>query len=294
MTMLLLGICRSMYSTATSFLCRIMKSATKCASLVSARFWVATPRHSDSHKGFRGGRTLRGRWLGCCIRYAFETTCVHVMAIDTTIQIGLLSKDNDAQLPFAYRLYKSELDESVDIAVGFKQTFCRPVPIQFIGVWCARFCCRFSQYTQSLFRDTVASIGLLTRKTLPFVTNNTTIRTFRHALALDERRAKFRASYYQHTAPDIAGDVQRPSTYVKPSMIRRTTKTLMRSFSNIAEELSGSTKSKPSFWKRFSQEGQVTLRRGPASPPTIIEPSDNVFTTDVREVWFAGGHAGAC
>lgn len=35
-------------------------------------------------------------------------------------------------------------------------------------------------------RDTVASVGSLVSKTLPFVANNTTIKTFRHALALDE------------------------------------------------------------------------------------------------------------
>ena len=35
-------------------------------------------------------------------------------------------------------------------------------------------------------RDTVASVGLLMSKTLPFTTTNTTIKTFRHALSLDE------------------------------------------------------------------------------------------------------------
>ncbi|VDC07953.1 unnamed protein product [Peniophora sp. CBMAI 1063] len=193
-------------------------------------------------------------------------------------KIGLLSKDNDAQLPFAYRLYKSELEESITIADGFKQTFCRQVPIEFIGVW-----------------DTVASVGLLTRRTLPFVTNNTTIRTFRHALALDERRAKFRASYYQHTAPQLAGDVQRPATSTKPSMMRRATTTLMRSFSDVTEDMApadGSSKIKPSFWKRVSQERQLTLRRKPLpSQPTIVEQGGDSYTTNVREVWFAGGHA---
>ena len=35
-------------------------------------------------------------------------------------------------------------------------------------------------------RDTVASVGVLTTKNLPFTTTNTTIKTFRHALSLDE------------------------------------------------------------------------------------------------------------
>ena len=36
------------------------------------------------------------------------------------------------------------------------------------------------------YRDTVASVGMLMSKTLPFTTANTTIKTFRHALSLDE------------------------------------------------------------------------------------------------------------
>ena len=37
-------------------------------------------------------------------------------------------------------------------------------------------------------RDTVASVGSVISKTLPFVANNVTIKTFRHALSLDEVR----------------------------------------------------------------------------------------------------------
>ena len=35
-------------------------------------------------------------------------------------------------------------------------------------------------------RDTVASVGFLVSRSLPFVTVNNTIKVFRHALALDE------------------------------------------------------------------------------------------------------------
>lgn len=37
-----------------------------------------------------------------------------------------------------------------------------------------------------IIRDTVASVGVLTGRSLPFTTTNTTIKTFRHALSLDE------------------------------------------------------------------------------------------------------------
>lgn len=47
-------------------------------------------------------------------------------------------------------------------------------------------------------RDTVDAVGVISRS-LPFTTSNTIIRTFRHALALDEHRAKFRANLWHRT-----------------------------------------------------------------------------------------------
>jgi hypothetical protein len=62
----------------------------------------------------------------------------------------------------------------------------------------------FSFLTLILFllRDTVHSVGLIPR-TLPFATSNTIVRTFRHALSLDERRARFKANLWNNpTYPD--------------------------------------------------------------------------------------------
>lgn len=39
------------------------------------------------------------------------------------------------------------------------------------------------------------SVGLVPRH-LPFTTSNTVVKTFRHALSLDERRAKFKANHW--------------------------------------------------------------------------------------------------
>ncbi|KAH9033054.1 hypothetical protein EDB84DRAFT_111459 [Lactarius hengduanensis] len=92
-------------------------------------------------------------------------------------KVGLLFKDNTEQIPFAYQLYVSDLSDSDKLVTGFKKTFSRHVPIDFVGVW-----------------DTVASTGIY--KPLPFAGVNTTIKVFRHALALDECRVKFIADYY--------------------------------------------------------------------------------------------------
>lgn len=97
-------------------------------------------------------------------------------------KVGLLSKDNTEQIPFAYKLYKS--DNNAALAQGFKMCFSRVVPIEFVGVW-----------------DTVASVGVVMGKTLPFVDVNTTIRVFRQALALDERRSKFLPNFYHRSVP---------------------------------------------------------------------------------------------
>lgn len=51
------------------------------------------------------------------------------------LQIGLLPKDNPEQVPLAYKLYKSDDKNSRQLAAGFKQTFCRSVIIDFVGVW---------------------------------------------------------------------------------------------------------------------------------------------------------------
>ena len=45
------------------------------------------------------------------------------------------------------------------------------------------------------YRDTVSSVGLIPH-TLPFTKSNTAIRYFRHAISLDEHRAKFQPNFW--------------------------------------------------------------------------------------------------
>jgi uncharacterized protein (DUF2235 family) len=49
-------------------------------------------------------------------------------------------------------------------------------------------------------RDTVNSVGLIPRR-LPFTTSNKVVKTFRHAVSLDERRAKFKANLWNRPNP---------------------------------------------------------------------------------------------
>jgi hypothetical protein len=72
------------------------------------------------------------------VRYCIYILHLSLMPTRFAIQVGLLSKDNTEQIPFAYKLYKSSYPSSSSggtLAKGFKKTFCRPVPIEFVGVW---------------------------------------------------------------------------------------------------------------------------------------------------------------
>ncbi|KAG8910030.1 hypothetical protein FRC01_006588 [Tulasnella sp. 417] len=104
-------------------------------------------------------------------------------------RVGLLPARNVEQVPFAYKIFKDSQKEIAikmkdpddrrgKISGGFKNTFSRRVKVEFVGIW-----------------DTVASVGFIPRS-LPNTSTNLSVKHVRHALALDERRAKFKASYW--------------------------------------------------------------------------------------------------
>jgi uncharacterized protein (DUF2235 family) len=95
--------------------------------------------------------------------------------------VGLLSRGNEAQIPYAIRMLKSK---PIDFAVAasFKKTFsieCKP---HFVGLW-----------------DTVSSVGWVYNAVrFPFTTaaSNADFRLVRHAISIDERRAFFRQNSF--------------------------------------------------------------------------------------------------
>ncbi|KAI0632336.1 hypothetical protein C8Q77DRAFT_1125094 [Trametes polyzona] len=206
-------------------------------------------------------------------------------------KIGLLPRDNPEQIPFAYKLYTKTDQDSLALAAGFKQTFCRTVEIEFVGVW-----------------ETVASVGVLMSRTLPFTTANATIKKFRHALALDEHRVKFLPNFYHRNSqeasatdrdPDASAsssDEQAANTHTTessgvasagPSKLRR------RSLFGKSPKLA----SKVEKTKLQQDHAKAQLRAGQS--PTGSTTSSLVAQalgdripggTDVLEVWFAGCH----
>ncbi|KAJ7726363.1 hypothetical protein B0H16DRAFT_1592666 [Mycena metata] len=103
-------------------------------------------------------------------------------------KVGLLPKCNHQQVPFAYKMYSRE-DEK-----GWRQVACTiphlrrqfsiDVDIELLGVW-----------------ETVSSVGFIPRR-LPFTRSNTDVRYFRHALALDEHRARFQPNFWNRPTPE--------------------------------------------------------------------------------------------
>ncbi|CAE6479853.1 unnamed protein product [Rhizoctonia solani] len=97
-------------------------------------------------------------------------------------KVGLLPRANYQQVPFAYHMYQRDDEEGWEMSNGFKQAFSIDVEIHFMGLF-----------------DTVNSVGLIPRE-LPFAKSNYVVRYFRHAVALDERRSKFKDNLWGRTS----------------------------------------------------------------------------------------------
>jgi uncharacterized protein (DUF2235 family) len=103
-------------------------------------------------------------------------------------KMGLLTQGNEELLPFAWNMFKQEMNEK--IYDGFRHTFSRNVRVHFLGLW-----------------DTVSSIGWMWNpQSLQFTANNPFVDVVRHAVALDERRAYFPQNLWGHE-PNMPTDV---------------------------------------------------------------------------------------
>ncbi|KAK4698570.1 hypothetical protein P7C70_g7703, partial [Phenoliferia sp. Uapishka_3] len=103
-------------------------------------------------------------------------------------QVGILLPGNGESINLAYDIYKSNDKWLIKpdcgtkdcrkcgelLADSFKRSFSRSADIHFVGVW-----------------DTVASVGAVIPRSLPFANGAEAIKFFRHAVSLDERRSRF-------------------------------------------------------------------------------------------------------
>lgn len=149
-------------------------------------------------------------------------------------------------------------------STAFKKAFSVDVDIEFLGVW-----------------DTVCSVGLIPR-TLPFTASNTSIKTFRHAVSLDERRAKFKANLFNYATKEEEQLGTQPGDMPKSTASDAGANTIdiLGPLSDpIKKATNGDTKTKkPKSMHALERE--------------FSEHDKCNHETNVLEVWFAGCHCG--
>ncbi|KIM62348.1 hypothetical protein SCLCIDRAFT_1215226 [Scleroderma citrinum Foug A] len=164
-------------------------------------------------------------------------------------KVGLLPRCNNQQVPFAYRMYSQDDETGWEQSKAFKKAFSIDVDVEFVGVW-----------------DTVSSVGIIPRR-LPFTKANNKIRYFRHALSLDEHRARFMPNFYNRsTAEEIALGVQKGEM---PRSVKKRSYAVPMPFHEKINGNGPHHQSLQEFERRYSE--------------SIVE-------TDAEEVWFAGCH----
>lgn len=215
-------------------------------------------------------------------------------------KLGLLSRDNESQIPFAWKLYKRVDPESIELCAGFKETFCQKVKVDFMGVW-----------------DTVASVGVIASRTLPFTNSNSSVTTFRHALALDERRARFKPNAYHRPSPTLMAALNNPDGV--PNLHNDSTSSSSSSsssdsgngskekkFDQLRSRLSlkkkkGKMKQKQKLVdkhvevmgkkeKTNQEDTRLTAPLNTNAPPNTDTETASPLPDDVMEVWFIGSH----
>ncbi|KAJ6487135.1 hypothetical protein C8R47DRAFT_516070 [Mycena vitilis] len=174
-------------------------------------------------------------------------------------KVGLLPVDNHQQVPFAYRIYTRADATGWEQSNAFKKAFSNDVHIDFIGVW-----------------DTVDSVGIIPKR-LPFTTSNSVVRTFRHAVSLDERRAKFKANLWNFPSDQE----KKLGTHTPPPRPNLHFKVPHYSYTMPAPKISTHLKTSTTPEDDVEQarfEKEFTKKHHRTRP------------TDVLEVWFAGCH----
>lgn len=167
-------------------------------------------------------------------------------------KVGLLPAHNVAQIPFAYKFYKDDTQKGWDMSSDFKRTFCIDINVHFVGVF-----------------DSVASVGLIPRK-LPLSSTPTNKPSyFRHAMALDERRSKFKICRYQ----------QKDHT---DSNSGWTIKAATQDHTDNPRQRLESTSTANTYTNQ-SSDLEKTRQNSDAGKP--------VREVDCLEVWFSGCHA---
>ncbi|KAG6873169.1 hypothetical protein C0995_002018 [Termitomyces sp. Mi166 len=186
---------------------------------------------------------MQNYWTGdrICI-FGFSRGAYTARSLAGMIHKACHKRYGEALLSFFHRMYTRTDKVGWRQSNIFKKAFSIDVPIEFIGFW-----------------DTVNSVGLIPKR-LPFTTSNTIVRTFRHAVALDERRVRFQANLWNRpNAKELTLGVQGQKPGIIPWALRAGRNSFLR--------------------------GKKLLSEGKKHSLHALERK-----TDIEEVWFAGAH----
>jgi uncharacterized protein (DUF2235 family) len=179
-------------------------------------------------------------------------------------KVGLLAPGNDAQIPFAYQFYKNETPDGWKLSAEFKQTFCTDVNVYFVGVW-----------------DCVASVGFVPR-ILPFSKSPTnTMSYFRHAMALDEHRAKFKCCQWQKTDKAANARILAITSKAEKHLPRSTFSRVISSRTKSQQDIFEKKVSANTEWKKAVEDEKALLE---AKLEKEDQSATKVNPTDVLEV----------
>ncbi|KAG6840745.1 hypothetical protein C0991_004654 [Blastosporella zonata] len=134
-------------------------------------------------------------------------------------KVGLLPKCNHQQVPFAYKMYSREDALGWRQSTAFKKAFSIDVDIELLGVW-----------------ETVGSVGMIPKR-LPFTTSNTHVKYFRHALALDEHRVRFKPNFWNRPTPNEVELGLKKGQMPRPKPKSQTTRDYEKQFSHGGEHV---------------------------------------------------------
>lgn len=160
-----------------------------------------------------------------------------------------------------------------------------------------------NQYLFIYLRDTVDSVGIIPKR-LPFTTSNTIVRTFRHAISLDERRAKFKANLWNRPTE---AEQQLGKLSPAPPPPSKPANSALKGYDSY-EDAMDRLKGKDRDENEKSLAGGIDLinenlkkiihNQKENTDDKLMNKFERIYseqneqTTDVEEVWFAGCHCG--
>ena len=166
------------------------------------------------------------------------------------------------------------------MSAEFKKTFCIDASVYFVGVF-----------------DCVASVGFIPRK-LPF-SSTPTNKTghFRHAMALDEHRAKFKVSRWQRKDKQGEREDWAAATSTGVSVGRPEPDGVLRRLSHTVNNqdrsqwVTGADGNLPTFSRSDNDRSTNRSKQEETIYEKQVRLAQGTKDTDVLEVWFMGCHA---